>query len=294
VTSPVVPPPQPPPPPYVVPEPAGATPSMSTAQVDAIVPKLAKHLHISVRGAYLDVAGPFPVAGKAHWSNDWHAFRPCPYPHVHEGLDIFAAEGTPVVAVANGSIAQIADPITGLGITLSTAGGMDYLYAHLSAYAPGTPSGTTVKVGQLIGFVGNTGDASEGAPHLHFQAEPGGIPMPPKPLVDRWVRREARRASELLAKPRRHVHTGIRSALAIGMPAIEQRQPPVAPFRPADRFDPSPVRAMISVKATSPVPLSLLGGIVALLLVGVVLRLRSRPRGNAEEEELGAGFEPAT
>ena len=43
-----------------------------------------------MRRAFLRLAGPFPLAGPAAWSNDWHAYRPCPYPHLHEGLDMFA------------------------------------------------------------------------------------------------------------------------------------------------------------------------------------------------------------
>jgi murein DD-endopeptidase MepM/ murein hydrolase activator NlpD len=251
---------------------------MSTARADRLVHAIADAREISVRRAYLDVAGPFPIAGPANWSNDWHALRPCPYPHLHEGLDMFAAKGTPVVAVANGTITVLADPITGLGITLSTRRGMDYLYAHLSAYAPRALTGANVKEGQVIGFVGNTGDASEGAPHLHFQAMPGGIPMPPKPLVDRWLDREIRRAHLLLDSPR-HRHTGISVAT---LPMIERRWPPVAPYRPVDRpvvtEQPRAPTRPISVKATSAVPMTTLGVIVALLLLAMALRWRARRR----------------
>ena len=274
---------------------------MSTASVDPLVKKLALHRKISVRRAFVDVAGPFPVAGPAHWSNDWHAFRPCPYPHLHEGLDIFAPGGTPVVAVANGTIAQVIDPITGLGITLSTGGGMDYLYAHLSAFAPRAATGATVKEGQVIGFVGNTGDAAEGPTHLHFQAEPGGIPMPPKPLVDRWLRQEVGRAHALLKTKGNVKRPAATWAVpASGGPVIEQRQPAAAPLRPFDDpVQPKPLPSVITVRATSAGPLGFLSAIAVLLLLGIALRLwaPSRTPGTdhpSDEEELGAGFEPAT
>jgi murein DD-endopeptidase MepM/ murein hydrolase activator NlpD len=165
---------------------------MSTAAVDPMARKLARVRHISIRRAYVALAGPFPIAGPAHWSNDWHAPRPCPWPHLHVGLDIFAAEGTPLVAVADGTISSLVnDAVSGLGLQLTAADGMKYFYAHLSAFAPRAVAGRYVKEGQVLGYVGNTGDAAGGPTHLHLQVEPGGIPMPPKPLVDRWVQREA-------------------------------------------------------------------------------------------------------
>ena len=216
-------PPPPPPPPYVLPEPATATRTMSTDTADRVIHALARAWAVPVRVAYRSVAGPFPLAGPAHWSDDWHAARPCPWPHLHVGLDMFAAEGTPVVAVAKGRItAVIDDDVTGLGIILSTRNGMQYLYAHLSRFAARATEGRLVRRGQVIGFVGNTGDAAGGPTHLHFQAEPGGIPMPPKPLVDRWLLRETREVRELLELARSV------PPLA-GMPLIEKLQPAPRP-----------------------------------------------------------------
>ena len=179
---------------------------IDTSRLEAILAKVSRHRHITLRRAFLRVAGPFPVAGPASWSNDWHAFRPCPFPHLHEGLDIFAARGTPVVASADASVTQlIDDPVTGLGVQLTDDHGTEYLYAHLSAFAPALLAGDHVRVGEMLGQVGNTGDASGGATHLHFQVQPGGIPMPPKPLVDRWLRGETCRARRLL-RGRRLAH----------------------------------------------------------------------------------------
>jgi hypothetical protein len=255
---------------------------MTTGAVDPVVQQLARARHISLRRAYLAVAGPFPVAGPANWSNDWHAARPCPWPHLHVGLDIFAAEGTPIVAVADGLISgRVNDAVSGLGIQLTAGDGMKYFYAHLSAFASRTVEGRNVKEGQVLGYVGNTGDAAGGPTHLHLQAEPGGIPMPPKPLVDRWVQKEAHRAQMLLTKARKQLRQAMRVERA-HTPVIELRQPAVAPYRPGygpvaivqPRLSPRPA----SMKSTSVLPMTAVGAIVALLLLGSALRWRARRR----------------
>jgi murein DD-endopeptidase MepM/ murein hydrolase activator NlpD len=136
----------------------------------------------------LQVVGPFPVAGLAWWQNDWHAYRCCPFPHLHEGLDMFAQIGTPVVAAADGYVSQrVIGPISGLGVEITDAAGTQYFYAHLSGFAPGLSVGQRVRVGQVLGYVGNTGDAIATSPHLHFEVQPHGVPVPPKPFVDAWL-----------------------------------------------------------------------------------------------------------
>ena len=157
---------------------------------DALVATLrvtSSRLHVSLRRSFLEVAGPFPLAGPAHWWNDWHAYRPCPYPHVHEGLDLMAARGTPIVAVANATVTQvIVDPaMSGLGVEITDRNGTQYFYAHLERFASRIRPGLSLRIGQVIGFVGNTGDAAGGPTHLHFEVQPHGTPVPPKPYVDR-------------------------------------------------------------------------------------------------------------
>jgi hypothetical protein len=145
-------------------------------------------LGIPVQDSILGVVAPFPVAGLASWSNDWHAYRCCPYPHLHEGIDIFALRGTPVVAVADGVISQRVDGlISGLAVELTDSIGFEYFYAHLEAIAPGVEHGSYVTEGQVLGYVGNTGNAVNSAPHLHFEVQPGGTPVPPFPFLDRWL-----------------------------------------------------------------------------------------------------------
>jgi murein DD-endopeptidase MepM/ murein hydrolase activator NlpD len=111
----------------------------------------------------------------------------------HDAIDIMSAEGTPVIAAADGAIEKLFNSALG-GITIyerSPDGRWTYYYAHLSAYAPGLAEGQHVKRGQVIGRVGHTGDANAAGPHLHFainQMAPGerwwnGTPINPYPLL---------------------------------------------------------------------------------------------------------------
>ena len=88
----------------------------------------------------------------------------------HEALDIMAARGTPVLAVEDGRVTKLFSSKAG-GITLyqfDAAAEYVYYYAHLDRYADGMLEGDTVTKGQIIGYVGSTGNAAPDAPHLHF------------------------------------------------------------------------------------------------------------------------------
>lgn len=88
----------------------------------------------------------------------------------HKGNDIMAPGGTPVFAVAPGTVAKLFQSRLG-GTTLyqrSPDGQWVFYYAHLMGYAPGLREGQLVNAGDLLGFVGDTGDAGAGNYHLHF------------------------------------------------------------------------------------------------------------------------------
>jgi murein DD-endopeptidase MepM/ murein hydrolase activator NlpD len=88
----------------------------------------------------------------------------------HEALDIHAPRGTPVVAAVDGRIAKLFTSAAG-GLTLYQFDPEErfcYYYAHLDAYAPDLNEGETVQRGQIIGYVGTTGNARPDTPHLHF------------------------------------------------------------------------------------------------------------------------------
>jgi murein DD-endopeptidase MepM/ murein hydrolase activator NlpD len=111
----------------------------------------------------------------------------------HEALDIMAPAGTKVVAVADGKVAKLFNSKPG-GLTVYQFDPTDkfaYYYAHLERYADGLKEGAPVKRGELIGYVGSTGNANPAAPHLHFAvveltAEKQwwkGTPLNPYPLL---------------------------------------------------------------------------------------------------------------
>lgn len=90
--------------------------------------------------------------------------------HKHEALDIMAPRGTPVLAADDGRISKLFHSLAG-GLTIyqfDPAEKYAYYYAHLDRYAEGIRDGVAVKRGQVIGYVGTTGNATPGAPHLHF------------------------------------------------------------------------------------------------------------------------------
>jgi murein DD-endopeptidase MepM/ murein hydrolase activator NlpD len=112
----------------------------------------------------------------------------------HDAIDIMAAEGTPVIAAADGTIEKLFFSRGGGGITIyerSPDQKWMYYYAHLSAYAPGLADGQQVKRGQVIARVGHTGDASAEGPHLHLAINAmaagerwwQGTPINPYPLL---------------------------------------------------------------------------------------------------------------
>jgi murein DD-endopeptidase MepM/ murein hydrolase activator NlpD len=111
----------------------------------------------------------------------------------HDAIDIMAAEGTPVIASADGTIEKLFNSARG-GMTIyerSPNQKWEYYYAHLSAYAPGLAEGQQVKRGQVIARVGHTGDANAAGPHLHFAINTmaegdhwwNGTPINPYPLL---------------------------------------------------------------------------------------------------------------
>ena len=111
----------------------------------------------------------------------------------HDAIDIMAPAGTPVVAAAAGTLEKLFTSEAG-GLTIyirSPARSYETYYAHLQGYAPGLREGQAIQVGQPLGRVGSTGNASPDGPHLHFSVERvapdgpfyGGVPVNPYPLL---------------------------------------------------------------------------------------------------------------
>jgi len=189
-------------PPVQPPTPTGpfvvSSPNNSQQLVDVLT-QLERY-GIPLQEALLRVVGPFPVAGLAYWTDDWHACRDgCT--RFHEGLDIFAQSGTPLVAIADGFVSQkLVGDLSGISVEITDDQGVQYFYAHLSAWAEPIQVGDRVEVGQVVGYVGNTGNAISTPPHVHLEVQPGGIPVPPKPFVDRWLQAAVVTAQQLVAR----------------------------------------------------------------------------------------------
>ena len=128
----------------------------------------------------------FPVAGKGNAAiqSFWGAVRDGGK-RSHEGVDIFAKKGTPVVAITDGYITRSGESgIGGKQVWLRTGTfGKSIYYAHLDEIA--IESGRSVKTGDTLGFVGNTGNAKGGPAHLHFGIYGGMGALNPLPFIFR-------------------------------------------------------------------------------------------------------------
>jgi murein DD-endopeptidase MepM/ murein hydrolase activator NlpD len=128
----------------------------------------------------------FPIAGEHEFTDTFGAPR-SDVP-VHIGNDVFAAFGTPIVAVADGRLYRVGTrTISGNRLWLRDRKGYRYFYAHLSDFAAAAYNGADVHAGEVIGFVGNTGDAEPTPPHLHFEVHmPDGAVVNPYAYLRKW------------------------------------------------------------------------------------------------------------
>lgn len=121
----------------------------------------------------------FPVAGSHSYVDDWGAARA---QGGHEGTDILADRNTPVLAADDGVITRMTRTETGLGgiyLWLRRPNGIQLYYAHMQAIAEGLDVGSRVSAGQVVGSVGNSGDARGGPTHLHFELRREWAPFDP-------------------------------------------------------------------------------------------------------------------
>jgi murein DD-endopeptidase MepM/ murein hydrolase activator NlpD len=145
------------------------------------------------RGGYV-----FPVFGPAAFGNTFGAYRGDVAGKWHHGEDLVAPFGTPLLAVADGTLFSVGwNDIGGWRLWLRDDAGNEFYYAHLSAYTPLAIAGKRVKAGDVLGFVGTSGDADGGVPHLHFEIHPVDLlgygydgAVAPYPFLVAWQRAE--------------------------------------------------------------------------------------------------------
>jgi hypothetical protein len=143
----------------------------------------------------------FPVRGPTTIGGPFGAFRADT--GSHQGNDLFADFGTPVVAVADGTVHMVGTlPISGNRLWVYADGGDTFFYAHLSAFSPEAVPGARVEAGTVLGYVGNTGDAEPTPPHLHFEIHPdGGAAVDPHPFLVRWLARAGDLSADTAERP---------------------------------------------------------------------------------------------
>jgi murein DD-endopeptidase MepM/ murein hydrolase activator NlpD len=135
----------------------------------------------------------FPIYGPASTSDSFGAPRTTTW---HHGVDIFAPLGAPILAVADGTLFRVGwNDVGGNRFWLRDGAGNEFYYAHLSAFSPLAQEGAQVQAGDVIGFVGTTGDAAGTPPHLHFEIHPRELlwmgydgAIDPYPYLMAWLR----------------------------------------------------------------------------------------------------------
>jgi murein DD-endopeptidase MepM/ murein hydrolase activator NlpD len=152
--------------------------------------KLAHKLLFVVHAAALYSKPPdqkleMPVQGvsKSQVADSWHV--PREGDRLHEGQDIFAKRGTPVLSATDGYVIAIGEnDLGGRTVSVLGAGGRVYYYAHLDSYAPNLSVGDRVTTETVLGYVGTTGNAAATPPHLHFGVYASGGAVNPLPLLN--------------------------------------------------------------------------------------------------------------
>jgi murein DD-endopeptidase MepM/ murein hydrolase activator NlpD len=141
----------------------------------------AKALFAPLNGTTLlmPVVGVRPYELENSWGNPRDGGK-----RKHKGIDIFAPKGTGIVAVADGIVSYIGEqPKGGNCLWLTTESGASFYYAHLDRWATGLYEGMEVRSGELLGFVGNTGNAKYTPSHLHFAVNENDEMVNPFPIL---------------------------------------------------------------------------------------------------------------
>jgi hypothetical protein len=174
--------------------------------------------------------GRFPVGGRANYGDDWLAPRYSPRFHLHKGTDVFAARGTPVRAPTDGTVRFTQDAVGGKSAYVRMADGTFFYMTHLDGFNRAVRSGSAVRQGDVIGYVGSSGNA--GVPHLHIQVHPrGGNPVNPRPYLDQWLSEAAEAGSARLSAHHESRRMQAAAAVTRAAEASVAAASPAAPAR---------------------------------------------------------------
>ena len=164
-------------------------------------------LYVHVAGLYTkdpdkNLSMPLKDVKKGQIANTWHAPRG---DRLHEGQDIFAPRGTPILSATSGYVVKIGeDNLGGHTVSVIGDGGRKYYYAHLDAYASNLEVGDYVTRKTVLGYVGSTGNADGTPPHLHFGVYTTTGAIDPLPLLtDRPQEKKATPKPEKAKKRKR-------------------------------------------------------------------------------------------
>jgi peptidoglycan hydrolase-like protein with peptidoglycan-binding domain len=116
----------------------------------------------------------FPTQGRCSFVDSWHDSRSGG--RLHIGVDIVGPKGLAIYAVTDGTITKMygaESKLSGNALRLTAADATYFFYAHLDSFAPGITVGSVVRAGQIVGYMGASGNAG-GNSHLHFEIHPGG------------------------------------------------------------------------------------------------------------------------
>jgi hypothetical protein len=235
----------------------------------------------------------FPVAGHPSFVDSYGGFRPDVSGNWHHGDDLFAPLGTPVVAVASGTLNRVGwEALGGWRLWIRDRHRNEFYYAHLSGYSPLALKARRVRAGDVIGFVGNTGDAFTTPPHLHFEIHPHQLlhlhydgAVNPTGYLERWRHLEHVHAPKPLLAPlpdgeaaqeARYVFAELRTAR--GLTRKPAGRPPHIRPPALDRAF-SSIESVPTERTASPLPLILIliaGGIGFTGCGAAVVALRRR------------------
>src|SRR5690349_23620763 len=142
----------------------------------------ARVARLSMQDPDRKLAMPLEDVSKRQIADTWHAPRGTS--RLHEGQDIFAPKGTPILSATSGMVYNIGENnLGGQTVSVIGAGGRVYYYAHLDAYARGLQIGDPVNTRTVLGYVGTTGNAQGTPPHLHFGIYTSSGAINPLPLL---------------------------------------------------------------------------------------------------------------